>query len=357
MTTQADDISAINDYFNRMAAKTTAAKVAKESWNSWYKGLSFISKSFTEPTLNEAIKRRTVFDAANGEVARLSDGGLTEEEKTYFANLPSADITGQTPEQAKVTIAAAAAKGGAQLPVPSTLLVAKLGALRQGSVGEAVKEWQAIVGVPVDGRFGPATTAATKKWQAAHGLVTDGVVGPACWTAAQASKPSVVTQLLQNIPSPTATQNYDVSNTIPSPPAKIAVATAPSGTNGRPILRSGMKVPEVKVWQSTLNVPTTGIYDVVTIAAVKRWQAAHGLVADGVVGAATWAKWDALGGISQEKLGPGGVLPAATAAVTPSALIKKVGAMPTWGKWASGVIALGSVGLAALALSKTTAAK
>jgi hypothetical protein len=68
MTMQADDMSAINDYFNRTAGKTQAGKDAKASWSAWWNGLSFMSKSFTGSTLDEATKRRIAFDAANGEV-------------------------------------------------------------------------------------------------------------------------------------------------------------------------------------------------------------------------------------------------------------------------------------------------
>ena len=56
--------------------------------------------------------------------------------------------------------------------------------IRNGSQGEAVKEWQRIIGVTDDGVFGPQTEAATKKWQAEHKLVADGVVGPLSWNAA-----------------------------------------------------------------------------------------------------------------------------------------------------------------------------
>lgn len=56
--------------------------------------------------------------------------------------------------------------------------------LRRGASGDAVRNWQDIIGVTVDGAFGPATEAATKAWQAKHGLVPDAAVGPATWRAA-----------------------------------------------------------------------------------------------------------------------------------------------------------------------------
>ncbi len=48
----------------------------------------------------------------------------------------------------------------------------------------AVRWWQGIIGVTVDGKFGGKTLEATRAWQKAHGLVTDGVVGLATVTEA-----------------------------------------------------------------------------------------------------------------------------------------------------------------------------
>jgi len=57
--------------------------------------------------------------------------------------------------------------------------------LRVGSSGSDVVKWQSIIGVTADGKFGPATKAATIEWQKEHDLVGDGVVGPATWARAQ----------------------------------------------------------------------------------------------------------------------------------------------------------------------------
>jgi Putative peptidoglycan binding domain/D-alanyl-D-alanine carboxypeptidase len=55
-------------------------------------------------------------------------------------------------------------------------------ALKPGSTGPFVKKWQQFLRgqghlLEVDGRFGPATTAASKAFQAKHGLTVDGIVG------------------------------------------------------------------------------------------------------------------------------------------------------------------------------------
>jgi hypothetical protein len=62
------------------------------------------------------------------------------------------------------------------LPLPPTI--------HQGSTGRAVRQWQRIVGMPVDGDFGPQTKGATVAWQRAHDLKSDGIVGPKTWWAA-----------------------------------------------------------------------------------------------------------------------------------------------------------------------------
>jgi len=63
--------------------------------------------------------------------------------------------------------------------------------LRLGSGGSAVNEWQRLMGVAIDGRFGANTEAATKKFQSMNGLKVDGIVGPASWDAAMKAGPPV----------------------------------------------------------------------------------------------------------------------------------------------------------------------
>jgi len=62
--------------------------------------------------------------------------------------------------------------------------------IQQGSSGPDVVLWQKIIGVAPDGKFGPATAAATRTWQAQHGLTADGIVGPKTWAAALGSSAS-----------------------------------------------------------------------------------------------------------------------------------------------------------------------
>jgi peptidoglycan hydrolase-like protein with peptidoglycan-binding domain len=53
--------------------------------------------------------------------------------------------------------------------------------LRQGSVGDSVKELQRILGVATDGVFGRLTERAVREFQFSHDLAVDGIVGPATW--------------------------------------------------------------------------------------------------------------------------------------------------------------------------------
>lgn len=55
--------------------------------------------------------------------------------------------------------------------------------IKKGSTGKAVKIWQLIIGVSIDGDFGSRTEAATKAWQKNRGLLADGIVGKKTWKA------------------------------------------------------------------------------------------------------------------------------------------------------------------------------
>jgi hypothetical protein len=58
--------------------------------------------------------------------------------------------------------------------------------LEQGDQGADVARLQQSLGVPIDGDFGPVTTAQVKAFQAAAGLVVDGIAGPLTWAEVKA---------------------------------------------------------------------------------------------------------------------------------------------------------------------------
>ena len=55
--------------------------------------------------------------------------------------------------------------------------------LKIGSRGKEVKELQEFLGVQTDGIFGKGTDTAVRNWQQIQGLIVDGIVGPATWDA------------------------------------------------------------------------------------------------------------------------------------------------------------------------------
>lgn len=169
-----------------------------------------------------------------------------------------------------------------------------LATLRVGSSGADVQKWQMILGVKADGKFGPATDAATRAWQRAHGLTPDGVVGPQTWSAATGGATSSVA-VGSSAPGVVTVPEIVIAASPPPPLTQTQIAVAAS----QPTLRAGMAGPAVETWQGILRRdsgisnfagPVDGKFGPATDAATRRWQGSSGLAADGVVGPATWKK-------------------------------------------------------------------
>jgi len=79
------------------------------------------------------------------------------------------------------------------------------------------------------------------------------------------------------------------------------------------LLKLGSEGEDVKKLQVKLGIEAIGKFGPKTDAAVKAWQSANGLTADGIVGAGTWSKMF------------GGAAPVATAPATPAAPIANSG--------------------------------
>jgi len=129
--------------------------------------------------------------------------------------------------------------------------------LRQGSSGNLIKYLQFILklngyNVVVDGVFGPNTRQAVIAFQQANNLTPDGIVGRATWAR--------------------------INNTNPQ----------------ASVLRRGNIGTNVKYLQQLLYSylypvgAIDGIFGSQTEREVKAFQSEHGLVADGIVGPATW---------------------------------------------------------------------
>lgn len=153
--------------------------------------------------------------------------------------------------------------------VPDNLLI------RSGDTGDKVREIQTIVGVEVDGVFGPRTEAAVRQWQSNLKLVADGVWGP---QTEEATKNLFA--FLANLPI--------VQEVNPNNEFFQALNNAMAQ-----VLRQGSTGDAVKILQTGLNgkrypLVADGIFGPATDAAVRRFQADRGLAVDGIVGPQTW---------------------------------------------------------------------
>ena len=146
-------------------------------------------------------------------------------------------------------------------PEPAAAAVVK-------SRGSDVRQLQRALGISADGVFGRMTERALKRWQRSHGLVADGIAGP----------------------------NTRAALGLGSGPVLKRTGGAARRARRSPRQRGG---GGVRALQRRIGVPADGVFGPGTEAALKRWQAAHGLVPDGIAGPETRAK---LG------LGPGPML-------------------------------------------------
>ncbi len=95
-------------------------------------------------------------------------------------------------------------------------------------------------------------------------------------------------------------------------PHTIEIPTAPGTTMPtRSTIRLGSKGPDVIAWQTILHVKADGDFGPNTDRATKAWQSAHGLVADGIVGARSWEA----AGEMHKAAAVGGASPACLAAL------------------------------------------
>lgn len=136
--------------------------------------------------------------------------------------------------------------------------------LQVGSKGEQVKIVQTVVGADRDGNYGPKTEEAVKRWQALNDLHVDGIVGPATWALIEAS--------------------FKAANSTEEPAQEPAEDAYP----GTPIQR-GSRGEAVKKVQAKVGAKADGWFGPATERRVKNWQKSNGEHVDGIVGPKTWA--------------------------------------------------------------------
>lgn len=195
---------------------------------------------------------------------------------------------------------------------------------------------QSALGITSDNIYGSQTTTAVRAFQTAHGLTADGVFGPqtlAAYTAqfgggSHGTPPPPATTIptvpvastgaptpapVQTPASPAPAQDpNDPANTGAPSPVPTATPAAPANSAGAPTpapivpasaahtptLQIGSKGQDVSTLQALLGVKTDGEFGAKTQAAVKAFQAANGLVVDGIVGQKT------LDALNKSKSGP-----------------------------------------------------
>lgn len=128
----------------------------------------------------------------------------------------------------------------------------------------------------VDGAFGYTTKQAVERFQRANNLKADGVVGPITWEKMMAATA---------IPVPTAKPAPTGVPVVPETPAPSTLRLE-MGSSGLQVQQLQEKLIALKFYSGPLD----GKYGYSTVVAVRAFQKANGLKADGIVGPLTWNK-------------------------------------------------------------------
>jgi len=183
------------------------------------------------------------------------------------------------------------------------------GYVRYGDRGSEVRAVQRVVGVNVDGVFGPKTLAGVKRYQRSHNLAVDGIVGPKTGT------------------------KMGLGGSGGSSAGSTGGST--SKTNFTGYIRYGDRGSDVRQVQRVVGVSADGVFGPNTLSAVKRWQRSHGLTADGIVGPKTGSAMgiSSSGGSTGGSTGGGGGSsdPGYSASSVLSTAASLVGTPYTWG--------------------------
>jgi peptidoglycan hydrolase-like protein with peptidoglycan-binding domain len=162
--------------------------------------------------------------------------------------------------------------------------------IAQGSEGSQVDVIQRRLQIngfdpgKLDGSYGSQTVAAVKQFQRAKGLEVTGVVNEATWKALTTEPLNATTPQPENLtPSSTEISETKTPETTVETPSSFVTLT------------KGVTGEKVKTLQSQLDKlgynpgPQDGIFGNRTLKALKDFQLAQGLNADGVVNQKTWS--------------------------------------------------------------------
>lgn len=151
--------------------------------------------------------------------------------------------------------------------------------LKKGMTGEDVKTLQnrlktlGFYSGSVDGDFGSMTEAAVKAFQTAKGLLADGIAGPITLAALAGSNEQ------PQVSSPAQPQGEWLEGSV------MEGALSFDRTLGNGMTGSDVEKLQQRLFDlGYLDVSPTGVFGDMTEAALKAFQADHGLYADGLVG-------------------------------------------------------------------------
>ena len=181
-------------------------------------------------------------------------------------------------------------------------------ALRVGSTGlnvETIQSWlnrirrnyPAIPAITdAAGTFGDSTRAAVTKFQNIFGLAADGIVGKATWYK--------ISRIYAGVTRLAELDSEGITLGIGTVPPNAVLRR---GSGGQDVITLQYLLDVVSEYYPTVPAPSQdGIFGSATERAVLAFQRATGLLADGIVGAATWKKlYEVYRGIGQNVPGTG----------------------------------------------------
>ena len=185
----------------------------------------------------------------------------------------TADGLAGSSTQAKLYSDSALAKDDTVTPTPVPIATPPGVTVRQGDESDAARAVQkrlkdlGYLSGSADGKFGPASVAALTAFQKRHGLTQDGVAGSATQTL-----------LFSNAALPAAGEVTPIPTATPLTPENVIVIQR--GTRGAAVLNLQKRLTALGYYTAKMD----GDYQSADIAAVKAFQKANGLKADGIAG-------------------------------------------------------------------------